>query len=76
MKESGVMRKGELVADDDPILSVPEASQFLRVSRNTVYELIHAGELPAFRLRKGGHWRLTRGELEEWLEKRREQGAG
>ena len=41
-----------------------------------IQELIHAGELPAFRLRKGGHWRLTRGELEEWLEKRREQGAG
>jgi excisionase family DNA binding protein len=53
------------------ILSVPEACRFLSVHRNTLYKLIRAGELPAFRMMTGGHWRFRRGELAEWLETRR-----
>jgi len=53
------------------ILSVPEACRFLSVHRNTLYKLIRAGELPAFRLITGGHWRFRKGDLSEWLETRR-----
>ena len=53
------------------ILSVPEACRFLSVHRNTLYKLIRAGELPAFRLITGGHWKFRRSELSEWLEARR-----
>ena len=50
------------------ILSVPEACQFLRVHRNTLYKLIRNGELPAFRLMQGGRWRFRKRDLEQWLE--------
>jgi len=41
------------------------------VHRNTLYKLIRAGELPAFRLITGGHWKFRKGDLSEWLETRR-----
>jgi excisionase family DNA binding protein len=50
------------------IISVPEACKFLGIHRNTLYKLIQAGELPAFRMIRGGRWKFRRSELERWLE--------
>ncbi len=50
------------------IMSVPDACRFLGVHRNTLYKLIQAGELPAFRMMKGGRWKFRQQELEQWLE--------
>ena len=61
---------------ESDILSVPEACRFLSVHRNTLYKLIRAGELPAFRLITGGHWKFRKGDLSEWLETRRVRSAG
>jgi len=52
------------------VISVPEACRLLGVHRNTLYKLIHNGELPAFKMMAGGRWRFRRGELEQWLEDR------
>jgi len=51
-------------------MSVPEASSFLGVHRNTLYKLIREGEIPAFRLIRGGRWKFRRSELEQWIEDR------
>jgi excisionase family DNA binding protein len=50
------------------IISLPEACRFLGVHRNTLYRLIEVGEIPAFRLMKGGRWKFRKNELEQWLE--------
>ncbi len=52
------------------VISAPEACELLRVHRNTLYRLIHEGEVPAFRLMSGGQWRFRRHELEQWIEDR------
>jgi excisionase family DNA binding protein len=52
------------------IMSLPEASEFLGVHRNTLYKLIREGEVPALKLTKGGRWKFRRTELERWLEDR------
>ena len=52
------------------LMSVPEASHFLGVHRNTLYKLIREGEIPAFRLIRGGRWKFKRTELEQWIEDR------
>ena len=52
------------------LMSVPEACEFLAIHRNTLYKLITEGEIPAFRLTKGGRWKFRRGDLEEWLNDR------
>ncbi len=50
------------------IISVPEACKFLGIHRNTLYKLIQAGEIPAFRMTTGGRWKFRRSELVHWLE--------
>lgn len=50
------------------IISVAEACKFLGVHRNTLYKLIQAREIPAFRMMTGGRWKFRRSELEQWLE--------
>ena len=57
---------GEMNSAD--IISVPEACKFLGVHRNTLYKLIQAGDLPAFRMMTGGRWKFRKKELEQWLE--------
>lgn len=57
------------------ILSVPQACEFLAVHRNTLYKLISEGEIPAFRLTKGGRWKFRRRELEIWLEDRQARSS-
>lgn len=47
-------------------LTVAETAQALRVGRNTVYELIRQGELPALRI--GRAIRVPERGLREWLE--------
>jgi excisionase family DNA binding protein len=58
--------KGEGISSD--IISVAEACKFLGVHRNTLYKLIQAREIPAFRMMTGGRWKFRRRELEQWLE--------
>jgi excisionase family DNA binding protein len=48
-----------------PLLTVEEAAARLRLSRPTMYRLIAAELVPAFRV--GGSIRIDADELEEWL---------
>jgi excisionase family DNA binding protein len=56
-------------------MSVPEASEFLSIHRNTLYKLITEGEIPAFRLTTGGRWKFRRSDLEDWLTDRQARSA-
>lgn len=60
-------RKGRGSHEAPELLSLPQASRVLGLHRNTLYKLIREGEIPAFRLTRGGRWRFKRGDLEEWL---------
>lgn len=48
------------------LLTFQEVRELLRVSRNTLYQLSHAGKIPgAYKL--GKVWRYPRAPLEDWL---------
>jgi len=51
--------------EDHPLLTVQEAAELLRVSRNAAYDLVARGELPAIRL--GRQIRISRALIEGWL---------
>ena len=44
--------------------TIDESAGYLRVSRRTIYKLIHDGQLTAYRVGTGGHRRLRRNDLE------------
>jgi excisionase family DNA binding protein len=50
------------------VIQVAEACRLLGVHRNTLYRLIRDEQLPAFKMSRGGQWRLRRTHLREWLE--------
>lgn len=52
----------------DPLLTVGEVAQVMRVSNMTVYRLIKSGQLAA--LRVGKNYRIRRKDVERYLEER------
>ena len=49
-----------------PFLTVAEVARWMRVSKMTVYRLVHSGELPANRF--GRTFRVQRGAVEELIQ--------
>jgi excisionase family DNA binding protein len=50
------------------LLTIPEVARLFRLSRDSVYRKIKAGEIPALRLNEGhGALRIDADELERWL---------
>jgi excisionase family DNA binding protein len=54
-------------------LKVPEVAQLLRIARSRAYELVGEGEIPSVRI--GRSVRVSRKELERWLEEQRQPSA-
>lgn len=55
-------------------LKVPEVAAVLRIARSRAYELVAEGEIPSVRI--GRSVRVSRRELEQWLDGRRQSSAG
>ena len=54
-------------------LKVPEVAEDLRIPRSRAYELVGNGEIPSVRI--GRSVRVSRKELERWLEEQRQPSA-
>jgi excisionase family DNA binding protein len=48
-------------------LTIAEVAAMMRVSKMTVYRLVHSGELPAVRV--GRSFRVTENDVDEYLRK-------
>jgi len=48
----------------DEILTVTELSEYLRLSRSTIYRLAQTRKIPAFKI--GSDWRFNREQIDEW----------
>ena len=47
--------------------TIDESASYLRVSRRTMYQLIHDGQVAAYRVGAGGHRRFKRDDLEHLM---------
>ncbi len=52
---------------DATFLTVAEVATMMRVSKMTVYRLVHSGELPAIRV--GRSFRVTEQDVDDYLRK-------
>jgi len=50
---------------ESEVMTVQEVSTYLRCHTSTVYRLVKAGGMPAFRL--GRDWRFLRSEIDSWI---------
>lgn len=55
-------------------LKVPEVAEVLQIARSRAYELVGSGAIPSVRI--GRSVRVSRKELDRWLEERRYPEAG
>jgi excisionase family DNA binding protein len=53
---------------DDPLLTVGEVAQLMRVSNMTVYRLIKSGQMAAIRV--GKNYRIRRRDIDRYLTER------
>ena len=54
-------------------LKVPEVAEMLQIARSRAYELVGSGEIPSVRI--GRSVRVSRKELDRWLEEHRQPEA-
>jgi excisionase family DNA binding protein len=60
-----------VVPIDKPWLAVADIAGYLGVSSHVVTALLRAREIPAVKM--GREWRVARQDLEDWLNRRREE---
>jgi len=48
------------------VMNIREASQYLRISPDTLYKYVALERIPAFKL--GNRWRFKKTVLDEWME--------
>lgn len=53
---------------NEEVLTVKEASGYLKISEKTLYRFIREQNIPAFKL--GREWRFKKSLLDKWMEKR------
>jgi excisionase family DNA binding protein len=49
----------------EPVMTVKELADYLRVHSTTIYRLLRRGELPAFKI--GSDWRFNRARIDAWM---------
>lgn len=49
----------------DPILTIKDVADYLKVNERTIYRLAACGELPGFKV--GNSWRFKQSELEQYI---------
>jgi excisionase family DNA binding protein len=51
-------------------LLMQDVADELNVSLSQVYHMVRSGELPAIKIGGRGQWRIERGKLEEYIERK------
>jgi len=52
----------------DAVMTITELSEYLKISRSTLYKLAQEGKLPAQKV--GRHWRFHKEAVDAWLKQR------
>ena len=61
-----------MASDSDEILTIGDLSEYLKVSKSTLYKLAQEGILPGSKV--GKHWRFHKDTVVEWLKSHPEHG--
>lgn len=50
------------------VLTIDELSEYLKISKSTLYKLAQVGSIPCQKV--GKHWRFHKDAIDEWLRQR------
>jgi excisionase family DNA binding protein len=57
----------------EPLLTVKQVADYLKIDKFTVYRLVTQGKLPAYKV--GSQWRFNRKLLDRWLRQNLNTGS-
>ncbi len=60
-----------MAADTREVMDIREASEYLGVSRDTLYKYVTQERIPAFKL--GNRWKFKKTVLDRWMERKSTQ---
>lgn len=60
-----MIERVKLVGLHDEIMTLSELSEYLKVSKRSIYRLVSMGMIPAFKL--GNTWRFRSSEINRWI---------
>lgn len=52
------------------IMTIKEVAAYLKLKEKTAYRLAAEGKIPGFKV--GGSWRFKQGDIEQWIESKKE----
>ena len=58
----------------DPILTIRDVAEYLRVAEKTIYGLAQKRHIPSFKV--GGQWRFRRADIDAWIAARSADSLG
>ncbi len=50
----------------ETLLTLDELSEYLKVSKSTLYKLVQAGKVPGTKI--GKHWRFRKATIDQWID--------
>ncbi|PIQ89261.1 MAG: DNA-binding protein [Candidatus Omnitrophica bacterium CG11_big_fil_rev_8_21_14_0_20_42_13] len=56
---------------NDPILTVEEVGEYLKIPKQTLYLWARTGAIPAVKV--GKHWRFKRSSIDIWIEEKEKE---
>jgi len=59
--------------DTCEIFTLDDVATFLKVGKRTIYRLVAAKKIPAFKV--GGTWRFSRVDIEQWIKLQSQEGV-
>ena len=59
--------------EQDGVLTIEELSDYLKISRSTLYKLAQEGRVPCQKV--GRHWRFRKEAIDQWLGNQGAEGA-
>ena len=51
----------------DRLMTLEEVAEYLRLSKDTIYRMAHAGTIPASKV--GNQWRFRKEDVDRWIER-------
>lgn len=66
-----IAAEGYSMTETREVMDIREASEYLGVSRETLYKYVYEEKLPAFKL--GNRWKFKKTVLDRWMEKQSAQ---
>jgi excisionase family DNA binding protein len=64
----------ERIQQEPRLMGLIDTARYLGISKQTLYKLVAAEQIPAFKTAGSRVWKFDKQDLDAWIEKQKQQG--